>query len=135
MAATTGFGRIDHGGNAAENGLSPRPKRLLIFGNPKGGTPLTQLRQTAGIDFLVKAPVRNDEEGRTWLTCNDAFRLAERHQIDDRAEPLVEAIMQGMAKMSQVASQPLGVMSHSGLGRTERHPVRRPPVAPLAIGL
>ena len=49
------FARIDHGANATQVGLELRPTELLIFGNPKGGTPLMQDRQTSGIDLPIKA--------------------------------------------------------------------------------
>ena len=49
------FARINHASNAAEVGLPLRPTELLIFGHPKGGTPLMQDKQTAGIDLPVKA--------------------------------------------------------------------------------
>ena len=43
------FARIDHGQGARDAGLELRPSELLIFGHPKGGTPLMQSRQTIGI--------------------------------------------------------------------------------------
>jgi len=49
------FTRIDHAAGARDVGMALRPTELLIFGNPKGGTPLMQNRQIAGIDLSVKA--------------------------------------------------------------------------------
>ncbi len=51
----TVFARVDHGGEAAKVGLTMRPTKLLIFGNPKGGTPLMQAAPTIAIDLPLKA--------------------------------------------------------------------------------
>ena len=66
------FGRIDHSEGAARAGMSLRPTVLLIFGHPKGGTPLMQERQTAGIDLPLKALAWEDADGKAWLTFNRA---------------------------------------------------------------
>ena len=75
------FARIDHARGAEEVGLSLRPTELLIFGHPKGGTPLMQDKQTAGIDLPVKALAWEDQEGSVWLTYNEAAWLATRHGL------------------------------------------------------
>jgi uncharacterized protein (DUF302 family) len=67
----TVFGSIDHASGAATVGLLLRPTRLLIFGNPKGGTPLMQDQQSAGIDLPVKALGWEDADGKVWLSYND----------------------------------------------------------------
>src|SRR5260221_5349594 len=64
------FTRINHARNAEEGGLELRPTELPIFGHPKGGTPLMQDKQTAGIDLPVKALAWEDEAGEVWLTYN-----------------------------------------------------------------
>ena len=56
-----------------------RATDLLIFGSPKGGTPVMQSVQTIGIDQPLKALVWQDEAGTTWLSYNDPTWLAERH--------------------------------------------------------
>ena len=58
------FGRIDHSEGAARAGMSLRPTVLLNFGHPKGGTPLMQERQTAGIDLPLKALAWEDADGK-----------------------------------------------------------------------
>jgi uncharacterized protein (DUF302 family) len=98
------FARIDHAGNAAAVGLELRPTELLIFGNPRGGTPLMQLRQTVGIDLPVKALAWQDEAGRVWLSYNDADWLAQRHGIGPAGRPTVEAIATGQAALAQHAT-------------------------------
>jgi len=77
------FARIDHAKGAESIGESLRPTELLIFGNPKGGTPFMQCAQTAGIDLPLKALVWEDEEGRVWLGYNDPKYLADRHGAPD----------------------------------------------------
>ena len=67
----TVFARIDHAAGATAVGLSLRPTEVLIFGNAKGGTPLMQSKQTAGIDLPLKALVWQDGAGDTWLSYND----------------------------------------------------------------
>ena len=97
------FARIDHAANAVQVGMELRPTELLIFGNPRGGTPLMQDRQTAGIDLPVKALVWEDEEGKVWLTCNEAQWLATRHQLGARSKDAVEAIEKGLTMLARSA--------------------------------
>jgi uncharacterized protein (DUF302 family) len=94
------FARINHAGNAEEVGLELRPTELLIFGHPKGGTPLMQDKQTAGIDLPVKALAGEDEEGRVWLTYNEAAWLATRHALGASSKNAIEAIEAGLATLA-----------------------------------
>jgi uncharacterized protein (DUF302 family) len=65
------FARIDHAAGAKEVALPLRPTLLLIFGHPKGGTPLMQINQRIGIDLPLKALAWEDDSGKTWLSYND----------------------------------------------------------------
>jgi uncharacterized protein (DUF302 family) len=94
------FARINHAGNAEEVGLELRPTELLIFGHPKGGTPLMQDKQTAGIDLPVKALAWEDKEGRVWLTYNEAAWLATRHALGASSKNAIEAIEAGLATLA-----------------------------------
>lgn len=94
------FARINHARNAEEVGLELRPTELLIFGHPKGGTPLMQDKQTAGIDLPVKALVWEDEKGTVWLTYNEAAWLATRHELGASSKNAIEAIEAGLAKLA-----------------------------------
>jgi uncharacterized protein (DUF302 family) len=96
-AGLTVFGRVDHGGNATAVGMQLRPTELLIFGNPRGGTPLMQDQQTAGIDLPLKALVWEDADGAVWLTCNDAEWVARRHGLGAHSQNAVEAMAKGQA--------------------------------------
>jgi len=73
--------RIDHSAGAASVDLKLRPTELLIFGNPKVGTPLMQCEQTVAIDLPQKMLIWEDESGAVWLAYNDPGYLAERHDI------------------------------------------------------
>ena len=102
------FARIDHAANAVQAGLELRPTELLIFGNPKGGTPLMQDKQTAGIDLPVKALAWEDEEGTVWLTYNETKWLASRHELGTRSKDAVEAIEEGMAALARSIAKSAG---------------------------
>lgn len=82
----TMFAIVDHSGGARDVGLPLRFTRLLIFGSPKGGTPLMQSRQTIGIDLPLRLLVWEDEGGATRISYDDPAHLAARHGISDRAE-------------------------------------------------
>ena len=73
------FARIDHSGEAEQVGLTMLPTKLLIFGNPKGGTPLMEAAPTVAIDLPLKTLLWEDAEGRSWLTYNDPAYLQARH--------------------------------------------------------
>ena len=70
------FARIDHSGEAAKVGLTMRPTKLLIFGSPKGGTPLMQAAPSIAIDLPLKALFWEDADGKVWLTYNDPAYLS-----------------------------------------------------------
>src|SRR5947208_13522230 len=75
------FARIDHAAGAANVGLALAPTELIIFGNPRGGTPLMQSVQTAGIDLPLKVLVWQDAASKTWLSYNEPSWIAQRHGI------------------------------------------------------
>jgi uncharacterized protein (DUF302 family) len=93
------FARIDHGDGARDIGLELRPTELLIFGNPRGGTPLMLDRQIAGIDLPVKALAWQDESGKVWLSYNDGQWIAKRHALGPASAMAVKAIAAGMNKL------------------------------------
>jgi uncharacterized protein (DUF302 family) len=88
----TVFARIDHAAGAAQVGLPLRPTEVLIFGNARGGTPLMQSSQTAGIDLPLKCLVWQDEAGKTWLSYNDPSWIARRHGLGAAADAAVKAM-------------------------------------------
>lgn len=75
------FARIDFSGDAARAGLAMRPEQMLVFGNPKAGTPLMQAEPAAGLDLPVKALVFEDAAGKTWVAWNDPHYIVRRHGL------------------------------------------------------
>jgi uncharacterized protein (DUF302 family) len=73
------FALIDHSGEAQKVGLTMRPTQLLIFGNPKGGTPLMVAAPRVAIDLPLKALAWEDDQGKVWLSYNSTEYLQERH--------------------------------------------------------
>jgi uncharacterized protein (DUF302 family) len=97
------FADIDHAEGAKRVGLPLRPTRLLIFGNPKAGTPLMQSRQTIGLDLPLRILVWEDEAGKIWLTYHRPEFLAQRHQVHDHDEA-VKALGAGLASLARAAT-------------------------------
>jgi uncharacterized protein (DUF302 family) len=100
----TVFARIDHAAGATAVGSSLRPTELLIFGNPKGGTPLMQSVQTVGIDLPLKALVWQDAAGDTWLSYNDPTWLAQRHGLGGETEPAVNVMTGALSAIAKAAT-------------------------------
>lgn len=93
------FSVIDHGQGAAQAGLSLRPTVVVIFGNPKAGTPLMQASQTAGIDLPLKILIWEDEAGKTHLAYNDPAWIAARHHAD--VPKVVSALSAVLAELAE----------------------------------
>lgn len=74
--------RINHTAGAETAGLELRPTVVVIFGNPKVGTPLMQCAQSVAVDLPQKALIWEDEEGQVWLGYNDPDYLKTRHAIE-----------------------------------------------------
>jgi uncharacterized protein (DUF302 family) len=75
------FALVDHSGEAAKVGLEMHPTKLLIFGNPKGGTPLMLAAPTIAIDLPLKILIWEDDQGKRWVSYNTPQYLAERHNL------------------------------------------------------
>jgi uncharacterized protein (DUF302 family) len=75
------FCHIDHSGEAEKVGLKMHPTELLIFGNPKGGTPLMLASPTSAIDLPLKALIWEDAGHKVWVTYNSPEYLQQRHNI------------------------------------------------------
>jgi uncharacterized protein (DUF302 family) len=101
----TVFARIDHAAGAAEAGLELRPTELIIFGNARGGTPLMEASQTAGIDLPLKALVWQDGAGKTWLSYNEPSGIVQRHGLGIRAE-IVDKMAAALSAISRKAADP-----------------------------
>jgi uncharacterized protein (DUF302 family)/uncharacterized membrane protein YidH (DUF202 family) len=75
------FALVDHSGEAEKAGLKMRPTKLLIFGNPKGGTPVMVAAPSAAIDLPLKILVWEDAAGKVWASYNSPSYLQQRHGI------------------------------------------------------
>jgi uncharacterized protein (DUF302 family) len=76
------FARIDFSGDAGRAGLTLLAEQMLIFGNPKAGTPLMQSVPAAGLDLPLKALVWQDRSGQTQVAYNDPQYIIRRHGLD-----------------------------------------------------
>ena len=87
------FATIDHSGEAAKVGMEMHPTKVLIFGNPKGGTPVMLAAPTTAIDLPLKALVWEDAQGKVWVTQNSVEYLQQRHSFpEDLAKNLAGAV-------------------------------------------
>jgi uncharacterized protein (DUF302 family) len=77
----TTFCRIDHSGEAEKVGLKMHPTKLILFGSPKGGTPLMVASPTLAIDLPLKALIWEDAGGKVWVSYNSPEYLEQRHNV------------------------------------------------------
>jgi uncharacterized protein (DUF302 family) len=94
------FAQVDHSGEAEKAGLKMPPTQLLIFGNPKGGTPVMLAAPTAAIDLPWKALAWQDGAGQVWLSYNDAAYIQKRYGLSDD-------VMRPLAGLAAVIEQAL----------------------------
>jgi uncharacterized protein (DUF302 family) len=90
------FALVDHSGEAEKVGLKMPPTKLLIFGNPKGGTPLMLATSSAAIDLPLKILVAEDPQGEVWISYNSPDYLKERHGLPDNLMPNI-AVVEALA--------------------------------------
>jgi uncharacterized protein (DUF302 family) len=75
------FAKIDFSGDAEKAGLQMPPTQMLIFGNPKGGTPVMVTAPSSALDLPLKVLISQDAQGQVWVSYNTPQYLAERHAI------------------------------------------------------
>jgi uncharacterized protein (DUF302 family) len=85
-------------------GMELRPTEVVLFGHARGGTPLMQDRQAAGIDLPWKALAWEDEHGAVWLTTNDPQWLGRRHGLGEPSREAVAALAAGLERVTGVAA-------------------------------
>jgi uncharacterized protein (DUF302 family) len=90
------FAVVDHSGEAKKVGMTMPPTKLLIFGNPKGGTPLMLAAPSAALDLPLKILVAEDAQGKVWISYNSAEYLKERHGFPDALVSNI-AVVQALA--------------------------------------
>ncbi len=86
------FALVDHSGEAEKIGTKMRPTKLLIFGNPKGGTPLMLAAPSSAIDLPLKILVWEDANEKVWLSYNSLAYLKERHGLPDELMPNIALV-------------------------------------------
>jgi uncharacterized protein (DUF302 family) len=97
------FAHVDHAAGARKVGLPLRPTQVLIFGNPRAGTPLMQSRQTIGLDLPLRALVWEDGEGQVWLTYRRVEDLTRQHHVTDH-DGAVKALDDGLDGLARAAA-------------------------------
>lgn len=88
----TVFAVVDHSGEAAKVGLAMPPTKLVIFGNPKAGTPLMLASPSTAIDLPLKILVAQDAQGKVWVSYNSPEYLAARHGLPKDLLPNIAVV-------------------------------------------
>ena len=99
------FARIDHADNAQRVDITLRPVQLLIFGNPKLGSPLLASNPMVGLDLPMKALAWEDADGKVWLGYTAAATIAERYRIEDRAA-IINKMTGALKNFAAAATRP-----------------------------
>jgi uncharacterized protein (DUF302 family)/uncharacterized membrane protein YidH (DUF202 family) len=95
------FALVDHSGEAEKAGLKMPPTKLLIFGNPKGGTPVMLAVPSIALDLPLKILVWEDAQGKTWLSYNSVEYLQERHGVPQELLPNISGASGLAAKAAE----------------------------------
>jgi uncharacterized protein (DUF302 family) len=92
------FALVDHSGEAAKVGMKMPPTKLLIFGNPRAGTPLMLAAPSIAIDLPLKILVWEDVQGKVWISYNSPDYLRQRHSLPPE-------LLQNIAVVEALASK------------------------------
>ncbi len=93
---------LNHQANADSVGLELNPTRIIMFGNPKLGTPLMQNSQTAGLDLPQKILVNQNNEGIVTISYNNPLYLKSRHSITNQ-EAVLDKISGALDNITNAA--------------------------------
>jgi uncharacterized protein (DUF302 family) len=102
---TAVFSRIDHAANAQGVAMELAPMQLLVFGNPKVGTPALQADPLTGLDLPLKALAFQDGSGNVFLAYNDPVWFAERHGIPTD-HPGIRNVAAALDQLARAATTP-----------------------------
>lgn len=97
------FARINHQKNAEGVDLKIRATEVIIFGNPKIGTPLMQCSQEAAIDLPQKVLIRKDADNKTWISYNNPEYIRNRHNIQD-CDKVIKKISKVLDALTKTAA-------------------------------
>jgi uncharacterized protein (DUF302 family) len=86
------FALVDHSGEAAKIGMKMRPTKLLIFGNPKAGTPLMQASPSSAIDLPLKILIWEDADGKVRASYNSPSYLRDRHGLPEELMGKIDVV-------------------------------------------
>jgi uncharacterized protein (DUF302 family) len=86
------FAVVDHSGEAANVGIAMRPTKLVIFGNPRAGSPVMIAAPSSAIDLPLKILVWQDADGRVWVSYNSPQYLQARHHVPSELLPNLAVI-------------------------------------------
>jgi uncharacterized protein (DUF302 family) len=92
------FALVDHSGEAEKVGMKMPPTKLLIFGNPKGGTPLMLASPSAALDLPLKILIAEDVNGKVTVSYNSPAYLKQRHNLP-------EQLLQNIAVVEALVAQ------------------------------
>jgi uncharacterized protein (DUF302 family) len=95
------FSVVDHSGEAAKVGMKMLPTKLVIFGNPKAGTPVMIVSPSSAIDLPLKILIWEDDHGKVWITYNSPAYLQQRHNVPAEVLPnisVIEALAKAVAE-------------------------------------
>ena len=99
------FNRVKHSDAAKNAGVELRETELIIFGNPKVGSPLMKCQQSVAIDLPQKALIWKDENGQVWLSYNAPQYLAKRHDLKECME-VIKKVEKALSNFSKAATMP-----------------------------
>jgi uncharacterized protein (DUF302 family) len=100
------LGEIDFALDAGRAGVSMRPMRQVVFGNPRAGTRLVVAAPTVALDLPLRVLIFEDEQGAVWLAYNDAEYLRERHQLPDSLVANISILPELVARA--ISTEPIG---------------------------
>ncbi len=103
----TVFASIDHAAGARKVGQSLHPATVVLFGNPKMGTPLMKCAPSVGIDLPLKALIWQDAEGQVWIGYNDPQYLARRHGTGE-CGGVIGKMGKALGGLTKAAAAPAG---------------------------
>ena len=98
------FKRVKHSEGARSVGISINPTELIIFGNPKVGSPLMKCAPTVAIDLPQKALIWQDANSRVWISYNDPAYLKQRHNIQG-CDKVLAKVSGALSKLTGAAAK------------------------------
>jgi uncharacterized protein (DUF302 family) len=97
------FALIDHSGEAERAGLQMPPTKLLVFGNPKAGTPWMVASPSIAIDLPMKILIAEDPDGKVWVSYNSPAYIQARHHLPE--EPFRSYSTTGIDRLAAKAAE------------------------------